>query len=56
MVERMYENKLAVAKGTPIEEIVEANFAGETAALGLYLAMARQAEREGYPEIAEALK
>jgi rubrerythrin len=56
MAERMYENKLGVAKGTPIEEVVEANFAGETAALGLYLAMARQAEREGYPEIAEVLK
>ena len=56
MVERMCENKLGVAKGTPIEEAVEANFAGETASLGLYLAMGRQAEREGYPEIAEALK
>jgi rubrerythrin len=56
MVERMYENQLGVAKGTPIEEVVEANFAGEAATLGLYLAMARQAEREGYPEIAEVLK
>jgi rubrerythrin len=35
---------------------VEANFAGETATLGLYLAMVRQAQREGYPEIAEVLK
>lgn len=52
----MYENKLGVAKGTPIEEVVEANFNGEAATLGLYLAMARQAEREGYPEIAEVLK
>jgi rubrerythrin len=56
MVERMYESKLGSAKGTSIEGVVEANFAGETAALGLYLAMARQAEREGYPEIAEVLK
>jgi rubrerythrin len=56
MVERIYENKLGVAKGTSIEEVVEANFAGEAATLGLYLAMARQAEREGYPEIAEVLK
>jgi rubrerythrin len=46
MVERIYENKLGVAKGTPIEEVVEANFAGEAATLGLYLAMARQAERK----------
>lgn len=56
MVERMYESKLGSAKGTSIEGAVEANFAGETAAVGLYLAMARQAEREGYPEIAEVLK
>lgn len=56
MVESIYENKLGVAKGTPIEEVVEANFAGEASTLGLYLAMARQAEREGYPEIAEVLK
>ncbi len=56
MVERMFEIKLGVAKGSLIEETVEANFAGESATLGLYLAMARQAEREGYPEIAEVLK
>jgi rubrerythrin len=56
MAERMYESKLGVAKGTPMEETVEANFAGETATLGLYLAMVRQAQREGYPEIAEVLK
>jgi rubrerythrin len=56
MVERMFEIKLGVAKGSPIEEAVEANFAGEAATLGIYLAMARQAEREGYPEIAEVLK
>jgi len=56
MAERIFENKLGVAKGTPIEAVVEANFAGEAATLGLYLAMARQAEREGYPEIAEVLK
>jgi rubrerythrin len=56
MGEKMYENKPGVAKGTPVEEIVDANFAGETAALGLYLAMARQAQREGYPEISEAFK
>jgi len=49
-------NKLGVAKGTAVEEAVMANFRGETAEVGLYLAMARQAQREGYPEIAEALK
>ena len=50
------ENKLGTAKGTEVEEHVEKNFAGETAEVGLYLAMARQAEREGYPEVAVVLK
>ncbi len=49
-------NKIGVAKGTAVEEAVMANFKGETAEIGLYLAMARQAQREGYCEIAEALK
>jgi len=49
-------NKLGVAKGTVVEEGVNANFRGETAEAGLYLAMARQAQREGYPEIAETCK
>jgi len=56
MAEVINENKLGVAKGTPVEEAVEANFKGETTEVGLYLAMARQAQREGYPEIAEVLK
>ena len=41
------------------EEIMEglrANFAGECTEVGMYLAMARVADREGYPEIAEAYK
>jgi len=49
-------NKLGITKGTAVEEAVMANFRGETEEIGLYLAMARQAQREGYPEIAEALK
>ena len=49
-------NKLGITKGTGVEDTVTANFRGETAEAGLYLAMARQAQREGYPEIAEALK
>ena len=32
------------------------HFAGECCEVGMYLAMSRQAEREGYPEIAEAFK
>ena len=41
------------------EEIMEglhANFAGECTEVGMYLAMARVAHREGYPEVAEAFK
>lgn len=56
MAELINENKLGVAKGTPVEKAVEVNFRGETTEVGLYLAMARQAQREGYPEIAEVLK
>ena len=50
------ENQIGVAKGTEVEKDVMDNFRGETAEVGLYLAMARQAEREGYPEVARALK
>ena len=32
------------------------NFTGECTEVGMYLAMSRQADREGYPEIAEAFK
>jgi rubrerythrin len=49
-------NKLGVAKGTEVEAAVMGNFKGETEEVGLYLAMARQAQRQGYPEIAETLK
>ena len=35
---------------------LRANFDGECSEVGMYLAMARVAEREGYPEIAEAYK
>ena len=33
-----------------------AHFNGECSEVGMYLAMSRQADREGYPEIAEAFK
>ncbi|OGO37080.1 MAG: rubrerythrin family protein [Chloroflexi bacterium RBG_16_57_8] len=55
MPELVNEAKLGVAKGTAVEDAVSQNFRGETAEVGLYLAMARQAEREGYPEVARAL-
>ncbi|MTI81466.1 MAG: rubrerythrin family protein [Firmicutes bacterium] len=50
------ENKLGVTNGTVLEEAVKANFAGENSEVGWYLAVARQAQREGYPEVAEVLK
>lgn len=55
MVELINEVKLGVAKGTVVEEAVTMNFRGETSEVGLYLAMARQAEREGYPEVSRSL-
>lgn len=35
---------------------LETHFNGECGEVGMYLAMSRQADREGYPEIAEAYK
>ena len=55
-MEIVNEHRLGVSKGTAVEEDVSMNFKGETAEVGLYLAMARQAQREGYPEVAETLK
>jgi len=49
------EVKLGVTKGTVVEETTKMNFTGETSEVGLYLAMARQAYREGYPEVGEVL-
>jgi rubrerythrin len=48
------EHVVGVAKGAP-EDIINdlrANFTGECTEVGMYLAMARVAYREGYPEIA----
>ena len=47
------EHIVGVADGAP-EDIIEglrANFMGECTEVGMYLAMARVAHREGYPEI-----
>ncbi len=52
------EHVIGVAKGVD-EEVLEglrANFTGECTEVGMYLAMSRQADREGYPEVAEAYK
>lgn len=50
------ENIIGETKGTELERVVKQNFTGETTEAGLYLAMARLAQRQGYPEIAEVLK
>lgn len=39
-----------------IMEGLRAHFNGECTEVGMYLAMSRAAEREGYPEVAEAFK
>lgn len=56
MSELVNVDKLGVTKGTALENIVDGQFQGETSEIGLYLAMARQAQRQGYPEVAEVLK
>ena len=47
------EHVVGVAKGAPEDIIADlrANFQGECSEVGMYLAMARVAHREGYPEI-----
>ena len=49
------EHVVGVANGAP-QEIIDGlreNFTGECTEVGMYLAMARVAHREGYPEIGE---
>lgn len=52
------EHVIGVAKGCDEEMIkdLNAHWIGECTEVGMYLAMARQADREGYPEVAEAFK
>ena len=57
------EHVLGVANDIPDNEDgkfilqgLKDHFAGECSEVGMYLAMSRQADREGYPEIAEAFK
>jgi len=52
------EHRIGIAKGLNDEllEGLRANFMGECTEVGMYIAMSRQADREGYPEVAEAYK
>ena len=54
-VHKLGDGKL---EGVPEEMIQELrnNYLGECGEVGMYLAMARQADREGFPEVAEAFK
>lgn len=50
-------HEVGVAKSVDDTEILEglqANFTGECTEVGMYLAMARVADREGYPEVSAA--
>ncbi len=47
---------IGVAKGSGFEEDLKAQFTGECTEVGMYLAMSRAAEREGYSEVAETYK
>ena len=52
------EHVVGVAKGVDPEIVdgLRENFNGECCEVGMYLAMSRQADREGYPEVADAFK
>ncbi|MGI6118964.1 MAG: NADH peroxidase [Desulfosporosinus sp.] len=52
------EHKVGIAQGVDpkVLEDLRANFIGECTEVGMYLAMSRQADREGFPEVAEAYK
>lgn len=45
-----------IVEDKEVMEGLRAHFTGECTEVGMYLAMARVAEREGYPEVAEAYK
>ena len=52
------EHRIGVGKDVDAEVLqgLKDHFAGECTEVGMYLAMSRQADREGYPEVAEAYK
>jgi len=52
------EHKIGISKALDDEilEDLRANFIGECSEVGMYLAMSRAADREGFPEIGETYK
>ena len=57
-LEFVTEHEIGIAADTDeqMKTDLRTHFNGECCEVGMYLAMSRQAEREGYPEIAEAFK
>ena len=57
-LEFVAEHVIGVAKDCDEEMLKDLrhHFNGECSEVGMYLAMSRQADREGYPEVAEAFK
>ena len=51
-----YLKALSAVEDAEVMQGLHDHFNGECTEVGMYLAMSRQAEREGYPEIAEAFK
>ncbi|MBS1263825.1 MAG: hypothetical protein MAG715_01016 [Methanonatronarchaeales archaeon] len=49
-------NVIGCCENTELEDYNDGEFRGETMEVGLYLAMARQAQREGFPEIGRVLE
>lgn len=52
------EHRIGIALDADVEivEGLRSNFIAECTEVGMYLAMSRQADREGYPEVGEAYK
>lgn len=57
-LEFVTEHEIGIAADTDdqMKQDLRTHFNGECSEVGMYLAMSRQADREGYPEIAEAFK
>ena len=45
-----------IVEDAEVTQGLKDHFTGECCEVGMYLAMSRQADREGYPEVAEAYK
>ena len=59
-IQFVQEHVIGIAKDYGVDEEMlkdlRSHFNGECSEVGMYLAMSRQADREGYPEVAEAFK